>query len=308
MNVLIDNQNIKDIFDITVLDYTGILSVAAERENQRMWQDKSGIDKNLENIRYNAREFTINCLIEADNEVIAYNKALALTTYMYTKGVFVLSLRDSVLDVREAFLCQRSGTLVADINIRSQNSLFVFKLGLQDINPNALKFYNTVAANTTVINYTKGRTADIYWGNGDRDIVSNSGDYTKSDYADNGVVDIIVDIDANASIVSPLEAAFSANLTSGAKILDVVFTDASIGSVEIWSWDFGDGATSDLQNPAHSYADEGVYTVTLQVFNSAGGADSEIKTDYITVSNSTIIVNNAGDSLLINATDKLLIN
>lgn len=32
-----------------------------------------------------------------------------------------------------------------------------------------------------------------------------------------------------------------------------------------WHWDFGDGATSDKQNPVHTYYDKGMYTVTLTV-------------------------------------------
>ena len=37
-----------------------------------------------------------------------------------------------------------------------------------------------------------------------------------------------------------------------------------------WLWDFGDGNTSDLENPNHQYVDAGLYTVTLRVFLSTG--------------------------------------
>jgi len=308
-DILIDNQNVKTVFGITVLDYTGILSIASERENERVWEDKSGVDKNLQNIRYAPREFVIECIIQASNEVGAYNIAKNLTTYMFEKGVFVLSLRDATQGIRECYLCERSGTIVANVHIREQNSLYTFKLGLKDINPNALKFYNTIVGNSASITYEKGQTADLYWGNGDRGLVSNSGNYQKSDYIENGPVDIVIDIDGDADTISPLSCSFSANLTSGAKILDVQFTDTSIGIVEIWSWDFGDGYTSSSQSPLHSYTNEGTYTVTLQVFNSAGGVDTETKVDYITVVNSALLINDAGDKLLINDSgDTLLIN
>ena len=92
----------------------------------------------------------------------------------------------------------------------------------------------------------------------------------------------------------------------------VNFIDASIqqdGSIVSWEWEFDDGQTSSEQNPSHSYIEAGVYTVTLQVFNSAGGVDTETKTDYITVTNSTILINDSGDKLLINDSgDSLLIN
>jgi hypothetical protein len=60
------------------------------------------------------------------------------------------------------------------------------------------------------------------------------------------------------------------------------FSDQSTNSPTSWSWDFGDTETSTAQNPSHTYASAGVYTVTLTATNSCG-SDDEIKTDYITV-------------------------
>ena len=42
-------------------------------------------------------------------------------------------------------------------------------------------------------------------------------------------------------------------------------------------WDFGDGATSTLENPSHSYDSSGTYTVTFVVFNDCGSDTSTIK-------------------------------
>lgn len=38
----------------------------------------------------------------------------------------------------------------------------------------------------------------------------------------------------------------------------------------IWNWDFGDGQTSNLPNPAHKYATPGTYTVKLSVVTNVG--------------------------------------
>jgi hypothetical protein len=49
---------------------------------------------------------------------------------------------------------------------------------------------------------------------------------------------------------------------------DVRFTDTSLSKLSplnAWSWNFGDTATSALQNPVHSYANKGTYTVALDV-------------------------------------------
>jgi PKD repeat protein len=48
--------------------------------------------------------------------------------------------------------------------------------------------------------------------------------------------------------------------------LKVIFKDESIGtSIKSWEWDFGDGTTSTVQDPEHTYSKSGVYMVTLTV-------------------------------------------
>jgi gliding motility-associated-like protein len=64
----------------------------------------------------------------------------------------------------------------------------------------------------------------------------------------------------------------------------VQFTDLSVPAITVneWLWDFGDGSTSDLKNPAHQFADTGFFTIKLVAKNS-GCADSIIKTNYIRI-------------------------
>ncbi len=60
--------------------------------------------------------------------------------------------------------------------------------------------------------------------------------------------------------------------------VDIVqFTDTSLdedGNVVAWSWDFGDGSSTNLQNPTHNFASPGVYMVTLTVSDNEGGIHS----------------------------------
>jgi PKD repeat protein len=51
----------------------------------------------------------------------------------------------------------------------------------------------------------------------------------------------------------------------------VVFKNKSIGTADTWFWDFGDNTQSTLQHPTHSYSADGYYTVSLTMYNSAGG-------------------------------------
>lgn len=53
-----------------------------------------------------------------------------------------------------------------------------------------------------------------------------------------------------------------------------VFADTSVVpagvSISGWSWDFGDGGTANTQNPSHTYANAGSYTVKLEVTDNVG--------------------------------------
>lgn len=52
------------------------------------------------------------------------------------------------------------------------------------------------------------------------------------------------------------------------------FSDASSGVPVSWIWDFGDGSGSNVQHPAHVYANTGTYTVQLIAFGGAGCSDT----------------------------------
>lgn len=58
---------------------------------------------------------------------------------------------------------------------------------------------------------------------------------------------------------------------------DVQFTDSSAAGQGIvsWLWNFGDGQTSTEQNPLHTYAAEGIYTVSLTVKNECGSEKNQ---------------------------------
>lgn len=47
-------------------------------------------------------------------------------------------------------------------------------------------------------------------------------------------------------------------------------SSGSNGNTVIYSWDFGDGTTSDLANPSHTFATEGIYTVCLTMMDIRG--------------------------------------
>jgi PKD repeat protein len=48
------------------------------------------------------------------------------------------------------------------------------------------------------------------------------------------------------------------------------YKDLSLSTPTTWSWEFGDGATSTLQNPQHIFTNSGIYTSCLSTLNAAG--------------------------------------
>jgi len=85
-----------------------------------------------------------------------------------------------------------------------------------------------------------------------------------------------------SAIGSPPTADFAMASTSGSAPYDAHFSDLSTDGPSVWEWSFGDGGSSTEQNPVYTYAAEGRYSVGLTA-RSASGADTLIRTDYITV-------------------------
>lgn len=79
---------------------------------------------------------------------------------------------------------------------------------------------------------------------------------------------------------------FNVSLTSGCYPLTVQFTDLSVpnsGTNIEWTWDFGDGNTSNQQSPQHTYVVSGNFGVTLKVKNSTGCFKFLNKPNYINI-------------------------
>jgi PKD repeat protein len=84
--------------------------------------------------------------------------------------------------------------------------------------------------------------------------------------------------------------------------LKIQFNDTSIYYPTSWAWDFGDNETSTEQNPVHTYAKAGNYTVTLNATNHCG-SDTETKTErFETLVVTSITVSPASAQLYLNET------
>jgi PKD repeat protein len=89
------------------------------------------------------------------------------------------------------------------------------------------------------------------------------------------------------TIAAGLQADFSADRATVAMGQTIQFTDLSAGGVGTltYQWDFNNDGTWDStdQHPSYSYSSPGTYTVVLRVTDGAANTDTEIKTNYITV-------------------------
>lgn len=132
-----------------------------------------------------------------------------------------------------------------------------------------------------------------------------SGEWTGGETYD---FEVIVDeLTLQESTFKPAAVAnFFSDVTEGDAPLTVFFTDLSENATA-WSWDFGDGGTSDEQHPSYTYNDPGVYTVTLIASNEANADTMEV-VDLITVNEVNIIPGFNSDELAVypNPSDGLL--
>ncbi|HGY55724.1 MAG TPA: PKD domain-containing protein [Caldithrix abyssi] len=193
----------------------------------------------------------------------------------------------------------------------SGNSSYAGKLGAGRVNAyNAVNDGGAVAPTAEftsdvtegcpplTVNFTDQSTGDIdswSWDFGDGN--TSTAQNPSHQYASSGTYTVALTVtgpggsDTNTktdyiTVYVAITADFSATPLSGDAPLTVNFTDQSTGDVTAWSWDFGDGNTSTVQNPSHEYTTAGTYTVTLTASNSCD-SDTQTKTDYITVTEPT---------------------
>jgi gliding motility-associated-like protein len=99
---------------------------------------------------------------------------------------------------------------------------------------------------------------------------------------------------ADSVTVTVLDAGVAGFVASpgGCTPWPVTFTDQSTASgsavVTSWLWDFGDGNTSTVQNPQHTYTTAGVYTVSLVITFSNGCSATLTQPGLVSISASPV--------------------
>ncbi|RLD61457.1 MAG: hypothetical protein DRJ01_07890 [Bacteroidetes bacterium] len=121
-------------------------------------------------------------------------------------------------------------------------------------------------------------------------IYNTSGTYTVSLTAtnDNGSNTETKTDYITVNALGPLPTAdFTANKTLILADETVIFTDQSTNTPTSWAWNFGDGNTSTIQNPSHTYNTAGKYAVELIATNE-NGSDTLTMSYYIIVGTGSV--------------------
>ncbi len=139
---------------------------------------------------------------------------------------------------------------------------------------------STITANPVTINLCSGQSTVIDAGNPGLNYLWSTGSTTQTISVNSpGTYSVTVtdgsgcsSMIVNSVTVSPLPVAnfiSPSNCLAGA----TQFTDQSTvssGSITSWNWTFGDGQTSNQQNPNYLYASAGTYSVTLHITTNSG--------------------------------------
>lgn len=116
-------------------------------------------------------------------------------------------------------------------------------------------------------NWSNGITTPTQW--------VSSGSYTVTVTDTNGCVGT----SPSATVaLNPYPDAAGGGYPSSLFVNDTTFfmdsSFVSAGSIVSWTWSFGNGDSSNFQNPVYSYSEPGTYTVTLTVVTAAGCEDT----------------------------------
>jgi len=151
------------------------------------------------------------------------------------------------------------GNVIASTNFSASSTIYSYRTGwITGIDPN-FSVYDAFVLRITIVS---GDGGGVLWG-----------DYRK--------------VDSYLLFPEIIVANFAATPKFGTPPMNVQFMDQSKGNITNYLWDFGDGNSSTVINPSHTYQNIGSYTIKLTV-NGPSGSDIKTKYNYINVDTSSI--------------------
>lgn len=190
-----------------------------------------------------------------------------------------------------------SGSFTVTLTVTNQNGCSSVKTIANALtiasNYTMFNIPTSVCVNTpvTITNLTTPNPVSLNWNFGDG---SSSTPFTPTkSYDTSGVFTITLVnnyggcIDSIRKVITVLRqpnANFTASPVSSCFApLVVNFTNPNIAAGNTYHWNFGDGDTSNLANPVHTYQRQGNFSVTLTVTNAAGCSRTITMSNYINI-------------------------
>ncbi|MEM6264182.1 MAG: PKD domain-containing protein, partial [Bacteroidota bacterium] len=128
-------------------------------------------------------------------------------------------------------------------------------------------------------------TADSYlWSTGETSqsiTVGNAGNYSVTVSNTFGCQDLATPV--TVTVTDPLNGFGISQAINYLPASTVNFSSSTNGTINTYAWDFGDGNTSTVASPAHSYTQPGFYDVELIVEDASGCSDTLSKTSFVEV-------------------------
>jgi PKD repeat protein len=210
----------------------------------------------------NAKQYSIDYgdgIIENSSEYKDYNhKYLELGKYTITMVVLV-EIKDEILS--------DTTKVIVEFTEKSVECSADFNFTVNDYE-------------VTVINNSPGSNKKLIWYLGDGSIIKNKQSFTHT-YNRQGAYDVRLyvenkNIDCNSEVIKTV--VISGNKNYPVSVFEyfidtannVVFTNKSLGENIKFQWTFGDGKTSEEENPTHKYSHAGVYKVYLKAIDNSG--------------------------------------
>src|SRR5439155_1350168 len=211
-----------------------------------------------------------------------------------------------------------SATITATSGGKSGTSVITVTATAANQSPNAAF---TSSCTSLACSFTDGSTdpdgqvVGWSWTFGDGATSSSTAPNPSHTYAAAGTYTVTVtvtdNLGATGSIshtvtVSAANQSPTAAFTSSCNALTCSFTSTSSdpdGSIAAYAWTFGDNATSTSQNPSHTYAAGGTFTVTLKVTDNLGATGSVSHTVTL-VPVATVTVSLASPGVVVRGTDQ----
>lgn len=208
-----------------------------------------------------------------DNDGMYDATGKIVTTTFSTKGSHTVRLR-----VTDSIGTTATDTMTVEILNKDPIAAFTYSPSDPDTS-DEVEFIDTSTD-------PDGTIASWFWDFGDGDTsTSRNPTHTYTDDGDYNVILTVTDNDdatdqkSQTITVQNVPPVASCNVSLAQPTADdeIEFTDTSTdsdGTVVEWEWDFGDGYTSDIQNPKHQYQEAGEYEVALTVTDDDGDTDT----------------------------------